>query len=63
MGLRGRAVLTALIEGESDPDVLLALINRRVKAPREKVRAALRGRVTDTGTASCCGCICARSMR
>ena len=47
MGLSGRAVLAALIEGESDPDVLLAVIDRRVKAPREKVLAALRGRVTD----------------
>lgn len=47
MGLSGRAVLAALIEGESDPDVLLGPVDRRVKAPREKVLAALRGRVTD----------------
>jgi transposase len=34
MGLSGRAVLKALIEGETDPDRLLTLIDRRVKAKR-----------------------------
>ena len=47
MGLSGRAVLKALIDGDTDPDHLLTLIDRRVKAPREKLHAALRGRVTD----------------
>ena len=47
MGLSGRAILTALIEGERDPDKLLAFIDRRVKAPRAKVRAALCGRITE----------------
>jgi transposase len=47
MGLSGRAILNALIDGQTDPDHLLTLIDRRVKAPREKVHAALRGRVTD----------------
>jgi transposase len=47
MGLSGRAVLKALIDGRTDPDYLLTLIDRRVKAPRDKVHAALRGRVTD----------------
>ncbi len=47
MGMSGRAILTALIEGEREPDRLLALIDRRVKAPRDKVRAALCGRITE----------------
>ena len=47
MGLSGRAILKALIDGQIDPDYLLTLIDRRVKAPRDKVHAALRGRVTD----------------
>jgi transposase len=46
MGVSGRAILTALIDGETDPDRLLALIDRRVKAPPEKLHAALRGRLT-----------------
>ena len=46
MGLSGRAVLQALIDGQTDPDHLLTLIDRRVKAPREKQRAALQGRIT-----------------
>ena len=32
---------------DSDPGVLLTLVNRRVKAPRDRVLAALQGRVTD----------------
>jgi transposase len=47
MGVSGRAILEASIDGETDPDHLLTLIDRRVKAPRDKVRAALQGRVTD----------------
>jgi len=47
MGLSGRAVLKALIEGETDPDQLVKLIDRRVKASPEQRHAALRGRVTD----------------
>jgi transposase len=46
MGLSGRAVLDALIDGQTDPDHLLTLIDRRAKAPPEKLRAALQGRVT-----------------
>lgn len=44
-GVSGRAMLEALVEGETDPAVLAAL-NRRLKAPPDKLRAALRGRVT-----------------
>jgi transposase len=47
MGVSGRAVLQALIDGERDPDKLLALMQRGVKAPLEKLRAALQGRLTE----------------
>src|ERR1035437_4619195 len=47
MGLSGRAILDALINGQTDPDHLLTLVDRRVKAPPEKLRAALQGRLTD----------------
>jgi transposase len=47
MGVSGRAILEALIDGETDPDHLLTLIDRRVKTSRDKVHAALQGRVTD----------------
>jgi transposase len=46
MGVSGRAILQALIDGERDPDKLLVLVQRGVKAPRQKLRAALQGRVT-----------------
>jgi transposase len=36
-----------LIEGERDPDQLVALVQRGVKAPAHKLRAALQGRVTE----------------
>jgi transposase len=47
MGVSGRASLQALIDGERDPDRLLSLVQRGVKAPAEKLRAALQGRVTE----------------
>jgi len=47
MGASGRSILQALIDGERDPEALLALVHRRVKAPPEKLLAALTGRVTD----------------
>jgi transposase len=47
MGVSGRAILQALIDGECDPETLLTLIQRGVKAPPEKLRAALQGRVTE----------------
>jgi transposase len=46
MGVSGRAILQALIDGEHDPDKLLTLVQRGVKAPPEKLRAALQGRIT-----------------
>jgi len=47
MGVSGRAILQALIDGERHPDTLLTLVQRGVKAPQEKLRAALTGRITD----------------
>jgi transposase len=46
IGLSGRAMVEALIAGESDPDTLAALAHRRIKAPPAVLREALRGRVT-----------------
>jgi transposase len=46
IGLSGRAMIEALIAGESDPDRLAELAHRRIKAPPEALREALRGRVT-----------------
>jgi transposase len=45
-GVSGRAILAALIAGETDPDRLLTLVQRGVKATPEKLRAALTGRLT-----------------
>ena len=47
MGVSGRAILQALIDGERDPDKLLTLVQRGVKAPPDRLRAALQGRVTE----------------
>src|SRR5215467_13756156 len=46
MSLSGRAMIEALIAGESDPERLAQLAHRRIKAPPEALREALRGRVT-----------------
>jgi len=46
MGLSGRKMIEALIAGESDPTKLARLADPRVKASRETLRQALRGRVT-----------------
>lgn len=46
LGVSGRAMIEALIAGESDPAKLAELAHRRIKAPPEKLRAALHGRVT-----------------
>lgn len=46
LGVSGRQVLRALIEGESDPKVLAAFVSSRVKAPRDRIVDALQGRVT-----------------
>jgi transposase len=46
MGKSGRAMLEALIAGETNPTKPAALADRRVKASPEELREALRGRVT-----------------
>src|ERR1700756_1164337 len=43
----GRAMIQALIAGETDPVKLAALADRRIKASAQELREALRGRVTD----------------
>src|ERR671916_324613 len=45
-GTSGRAILEALIAGETEPATLAALANQRVRAPRGKPEEAPRGRVT-----------------
>ncbi|HLP96806.1 MAG TPA: IS110 family transposase [Sideroxyarcus sp.] len=47
LGLSGRMILEAIIAGESDPLRLAGLADRRIKAPREQLVEALRGRVTE----------------
>jgi transposase len=46
MGKSGRAIIEALIAGETNPVKLASLADRRVKASQEELREALRGRVT-----------------
>jgi transposase len=46
VGVSGRRMIEALMEGQSDPAVLAALADRRIKAPPEVLCEALRGRVT-----------------
>src|ERR671910_1062204 len=48
MGTSGRAVLDALAAGQTDPERLLALVHRRVRAEPARLRAALTGRVTQS---------------
>src|SRR5918995_1572985 len=45
-GTSGRAILEALVAGETEPATLAALAHQRVRAPRGKLEEALRGRVT-----------------
>lgn len=47
MGKSGRAVLQAIIDGETQPERLIALISTRVKASRSELLEALRGRVSE----------------
>jgi transposase len=47
MGVSGRAILEALVAGETDPDRLVDLTRGRLKASRADLRDALQGRVTD----------------
>jgi transposase len=45
MGRSGRAMIQALIGGETDPGKLAALAHPKVRAPQASLREALRGRV------------------
>ena len=47
LGVSGRAILRALIAGESDPERLAGLLKGRLKAKRPAVIKALRAQVTD----------------
>lgn len=47
MGVSGRKILTALAEGERNPERLAGLADPRVKAPRTKIAEALEGHVTE----------------
>lgn len=46
MGQSGRAVLAAVVAGETDPERLAPLVSARVKASRQALLEALRGHVT-----------------
>ena len=46
MGKSGRAMIEALIAGETNPVKLASLADRQVKASQEELRESLRGRVT-----------------
>ena len=47
LGLSGRAILQALMAGETDPERLADLAHHRLKTPRAQLVAALHGVVTD----------------
>ena len=47
VGVSGRAILNALIAGETDPDRLVNLTRGRLKTSRADLLDALHGRVTD----------------
>lgn len=47
LGASGRALLRAWIAGETDPEQLLAQTTGRLRAPRTRLLAGLRGHVTD----------------
>lgn len=47
LGVSGRAMLEAMVRGESDPRRLAALAHGRIRAPRKQLEEALFGRITD----------------
>ena len=47
LGVSGRAMIAALIEGESDPEQLAELARRRLRGKIPHLQRALRGRVSD----------------
>ena len=48
LGVNGRRMIEAMIAGESNPQKLAALADRRLKASPSELRDALHGRLTDT---------------
>ena len=46
-GVTGRAMLSALVAGETDPEKLAELRDGRLKTPRTELVKALRGKMTD----------------
>lgn len=46
MGSSGRAILNAIVAGETDPEKLVGLVDPRVKASKQAIREALCGRIT-----------------
>lgn len=60
LGTSGRAILDALVAGETNPERLAALGSRRLHASPDELVAALHGRVTPI-IGSCCGCIWTKS--
>jgi transposase len=47
LGTSGRAVLLAIVGGESDPERLADLTKQRLRAPRDQIVEALRGSLTE----------------
>jgi transposase len=47
LGVSGRAMLAAMIRGESDPELLADLAKRRLRAKLPELRQALLGKITD----------------
>lgn len=46
LGKSGRAMLDAIVAGETDPEKLVALTSGKLKAPRKVLVEALRGKIT-----------------
>jgi transposase len=46
LGVSGRAMIEAMIAGQTDPAVLARMADRRIRATPEELREALRGRLT-----------------
>lgn len=46
MGASGRRMLEAIVAGEEDPEKVAALASQQLRCSRERLREALRGRVT-----------------
>jgi hypothetical protein len=59
VGKSGRAMIQALIAGQTDPVKLAALADRRIKASAQELREALRGR--QIIIVSCCTFTCSTS--